>query len=78
MAVDNKGLLLPEQRDVDAAYRMATADHADLVRAKREYGRSSVEADAAFEAYTASWAHYTATKELFGRRLEAEAEGATA
>jgi hypothetical protein len=56
--------LLPEQRDVDFAYRLAMADFRDLKRCKRDAESSEVIA-AARAAYESSWAHYQSTKRLF-------------
>lgn len=62
--------LTPEQRDVDAAYRMAVDDYRDVLRSEREYGPRSPEAEAARAAYDASWDHYRNTKRLFSLREE--------
>ena len=56
--------LPPTQRDVDAAYRMALADLADLRRCRAEKQPAAVMA-AAKQAYDASERHWRDTRKAF-------------
>jgi len=67
--------LLPEQRDVDFAYRLAMAEFRDLKRCQRDAESAEVIA-VARAAYESAWAHYTATKELYGLRIAQEGANA--
>jgi hypothetical protein len=65
--------IIPEQRDVDAAYSMAMADLADARRCDADFGRGSDVAKTAWAAYQSSERHWRETRDLVAAAAKADA-----